>query len=68
MTFAPLTSTPYPATYHPQVYVMPWLWYARVGLYLLLSMPGYFTAYDAGYMPGLIGTLHRAPLTIALAL
>ena len=54
---APLTSTPYPATPHAQVYVMPWLWYARVVLYLLLSVPGYFTAYGAGYMPGLIGAL-----------
>ena len=39
---------------------MPWLWYARVALYLLLSMPGYYTALDAGYMPGLIGSLYCA--------
>ena len=39
---------------------MPWLWYARVALYLLLSVPGYYTALDAGYMPGLIGSLYYA--------
>ena len=59
---------------------MPWLWYARVALYLLLSMPGYYTALDAGYMPGLIGSLYCTsnlshdpnpspkPITLGLAL
>ena len=34
---------------------MPWLWYARVLLYLMLAMPGYYTASVVSYMPGLIG-------------
>ena len=37
---------------------MPWLWYARVVLYLVLSLPGFYTAYDAAYMPGLLGSLY----------
>ena len=39
------------------VYVMPWLWKLRTGLYACLALPGFFTAYDSQLMPPLIGSI-----------
>ncbi len=36
---------------------MPWLWPARAIMYLVLSLPGFYTAYDSGLMPPLLGSI-----------